>query len=99
MSENKNMRELSLDEMDKVSGGTDILMNGNVVSEAEAYNVAMALVDQFGYDIAADMFCTMTKISKNEIKKTHKGGCSDKENMQLLVYRCMQIYDKDHNYT
>ena len=98
MSENKNMRELSLDEMDKVSGGTDILMNGNVVSEAEAYNAAMALVDQFGYYIAADMFCTMTKISKNEIKNTYKGGCSEKENMKLLVYRCMQIYDKEHGY-
>ena len=98
MSENNGKRELSMDELDKVVGGTDILMDGNVVSEAEAYNVAMALVDQFGYDIAADMFCTMTKISKNEIKNTHKPGCSEKENMKLLVYRCAQIYSKEHGY-
>ena len=73
-------------------------MNGNVVSEAEAYNVAMALVDQFGYDIAADMFCTMTKISKAEIKNTHMSGVSEKENMKLLVYRCAQIYSKGEGY-
>ena len=96
MSENKNMRELSMDEMDKVVGGTDILVNGNLVSEAEAYNIAMALFDSWGYDIAADMFCTMTKMSKAEIKNTHMSGCSEKENMKLLVYRCMQIYDKAH---
>ena len=98
MSENKDMRELSLDEMDQVVGGTDILMNGNVVSELEAYNVAMALVDQFGYDIAADMFCTMTKIDKYEIKRTRIGGESDKENMKLLVYRCAQICSKGHGF-
>ena len=91
-------RELSLDEMDKVSGGTDILMNGNVVSEAEAYNVAMALFDQFGYDIAAEMFCTMTNIDKYEIKRTRRRDASDKESMELLVYRCAQIYDKGHGY-
>ncbi len=98
MSENKGMRELSMDEMDKVSGGTDILMNGNVVSELEAYNIAMALVDTWGYDIAADMFCTMTKISKAEIKNTRMSGCSEKENMKLLAYRCAQIYSKGEGY-
>ena len=67
MSENMNKRELSMDELDKVVGGTDILVNGNLVSEAEAYNIAMALVDQFAYDVAAEMFCKMTKISTNEI--------------------------------
>ena len=101
MSENKDMRELSLEEMDKVSGGTDVLVNGTVWSEGEVYDLAMSMVDAFGYDVAAATFCEMTGLDPYEIKRTHKGGCSDKENMQLLVYRCMQIYDniKDHGYS
>ena len=102
MSENKDMRELSLDEMDKVSGGTDVLVNGTVWSEGEVYDLAMAMVDSFGYDVAAATFCEMTGLDPYESKRTHKGGCSDKENMKLLVYRCMQIYDniakKGHSY-
>ena len=86
-------RELSMDEMDKVVGGTDVLVNGTVKSEGEVYDLAMSMVDAFGYDIAAATFCTMTGLDPYEIKRTHKGGCSDKENMKLLVYRCMQIYD------
>ena len=91
-------RELSMDEMDKVVGGTDVLVNGTVKSEGEVYDLAMSMVDAFGYDIAASTFCTMTGLDPYEIKRTRKGGCSDKENMQLLVYRCMQIYDKKHGY-
>ena len=98
MSENKDMRELSLDEMDKVSGGTDVLVNGTVKSEGEVYDMAMALVDAWGYDIAADMFCKMTGLDPYEIKRTRRVDASAKENMQLLVYRCMQIYDKGHGY-
>ena len=90
-------RELSMDEMDKVVGGTDVLVNGTVKSEGEVYDLAMAMVDSFGYDVAADAFCTMTGLDPYEIKRTRKGGCSDKENMQLLVYRCMQIYDNIHD--
>ena len=95
------MRELSMDEMGKVSGGTDVLVNGTVWSEGEVYDLAMAMVDSFGYDVAAATFCTMTGLDQYEIKRTHKGGCSDKENMQLLVYRCMQIYDNiaDHGHS
>ena len=89
-------RELSMDEMDKVSGGTDILINGNLLSEAEAYNIAMALVDQFAYDVAAEMFCKMTKISTNEIKREYRSGASNKENMTYLFHRCVQIYSKTH---
>ena len=97
MSENKDMRELSMDEMDKVVGGTDILVNGNLVSEAEAYNIAMALVDKFSsYDVAAEMFCMMTKISTNEIKREYRSGASNKENMTYLFHRCVQIYSKAH---
>ena len=91
-------RELSMEELEQVSGGTDVLVNGTVMSEGEVYDLAMSVVDAFGYDVAADAFCTMTGLSPYEIKRTRKGGCSDKENMQLLVYRCMQIYDKGHGF-
>ena len=101
MSENKDIRELSLNEMDKVSGGTDVLVNGTVWSEGEVYDLAMSMVDAFGYDVAAATFCEMTGLSPYESKRVHRGDLSDKENMQLLVYRCMQIYDniKDHGYS
>ena len=98
MSDNMNIRELSMDEMDKVSGGTDILWNGTSKSEAEVYDLAMSMVNNFGYDIAAQAFCTATGISQYEIKRTRKGGLSDEENMKLLVYRCAQIYDKGNGY-
>ena len=98
MSENMNKRELSLDEMDKVSGGVDILMDGSVVSEAEAYNMAMSLISAFGYDVAAEMFCKMTQLDPYESKRVHRGDLSDKENMKLLVHRCVQIYSKEHGY-
>ena len=98
MSENKNMRELGMDEMGKVSGGTDILWNGTLKSEDEVYDLAMSMVNNFGYDIAAQAFCKMTNLNPYEINDTHSGGRSDEENMKLLVYRCVQIYSKEHHY-
>lgn len=98
MSENKNMRELSMDEMDKVSGGVDILVNGTIMPDDEVYGVAMAMVDAYGYNAAAAAFCKMTKLDPYEINRTYNSGCSDKENMEFLVRRCVQIYSKGHGY-
>ena len=98
MSENKNMRELSLDEMDKVSGGVDIYCNGTTKSDDEVYDMAMAMVDAFGYDVASATFCKMTGLDPYESQRVLRGDLSDKENMKLLVHRCVQIYKKKHGY-
>ena len=58
----------------------------------------MALFDTWDYEMATDMFCTIIKLDPYEIKSTSRGGLSDKENMQLLVDRCVQIYSKGHRF-
>ena len=62
MSENKNMRELSLDEMDKVSGGTkeaplDYKLYG--LTQREAGSLLQGFVDNFGTEFAIYMANTM----------------------------------------
>ena len=80
-------RELSLDEMDKVSGGVD------PAYEAEAYKLGMTLIEQFPYDIAASVYCEIVGISQREAITYNIGGNSDKENMKLLINRHMKILD------
>lgn len=80
-------RELSLDEMDKVSGGVD------PAYEAEAYKLGMTLIEQFPYDIAASVYCEIVGISQREAITYNIGGNSDKENMSLLINRHMKILD------
>ena len=87
-------RELSLDEMDKVSGGADgAWINGVFMSEADLNSLGQYWTDQFGYDIAAHMFCELTGISKREIKDCNCGTGSDKDSMSVLVNRYMKILD------
>ena len=57
MSDNMNMRELSMDEMDKVSGGTktapsDYTFKG--LTQWQAGDILQGLVDAFGIDMAID---------------------------------------------
>lgn len=87
MMKANGMRELSMDEMDKVSGGVD------PAYEAEAYKLGMTLIEQFPYDIAASVYCEMVGISKREAITYNIGGNSDKENMKLLINRHMKILD------
>ncbi len=59
---NHGTRELSLDEMDKVSGGTkeaplDYKLYG--LTQMEAGSLLQGIVDSFGTDIAIDMANTM----------------------------------------
>ncbi len=96
------MRELSMDEMDKVSGGTGQWVNGVYMDEGAINDYANVLINNYCYDVAAEMYCKTFGLSPREIKDTHNGGVSDKENMKLLVYRHMQILDnlekKGHSY-
>ena len=94
MSENKNMRELSMDEMDKVSGGADgVYINGLYVSEEELYQTAHMLTNAVGYDNAADFLCQQYGISTNE--KSKRGDYSDIQRIDLLVNRIIVIHSKD----
>ena len=48
MSEDKNMREVSMEEMNKVSGGADgVYVNGHYFTETQVYDTAMTFLDQF----------------------------------------------------
>ena len=89
-------RELSLDEMDKVSGGVDPEF------EEKAYNLGMAMVGSFPYDVAASAYCEIFGLSQREAIDFGKGGGSDKDKMGALIHRHMQILDnlekKGHSY-
>ena len=80
-------RELSLDEMDKVSGGVDPEF------EEKAYNLGMAMVGSFPYDVAASVYCDIFGLSQREAIDFGKGGGSDKDKMGALIHRHMQILD------
>ena len=80
-------RELSLDEMDKVSGGVDPEF------EEKAYNLGMAMVGSFPYDVAASAYCEIFGLSQREAIDFGKGGGSDKDKMGALIHRHMQILD------
>ena len=97
-------RELSMDEMSKVNGGTApgaVWHYGSDIrfmTEQEILDFGRSMVNSFGYDIAADVFCTGFGLSKTEIDACHNGGCSDVTNMETLVDRLMKIQDniEDH---
>ena len=73
-NEMKNgMRELSLDEMDKVSGGADsndVVIDGKYYTEREIYDTFHSMTVYYGFDIAFDVFCAWTGFSKNEKPKS-----------------------------
>ena len=94
-NEMKNgMRELSMDEMDKVSGGADGMCdrNGKYYSEQQILDLARSMTMNFGYNMAFDTLTTMFNISKTE--KSHNGSKTDIQKIEELVYRMMQIADK-----
>ena len=95
------MRELSMDEMDKVSGGTGQWVNGVYMDEGAINDYANVLINNYCYDVAAEMYCKTFGLSPQEIKACKRSG-SDADSMSVLVYRHMQILDnlekKGHSY-
>ena len=93
-------RELSLDEMDKVSGGNvgGITVNGIWTSEDEINEMWGQVVNAVGYDVAGDLFCDTYGIAKYEATRVRRGDASDQENMALLIDRLMKIYDNIDEY-
>ena len=81
MSENKNMRELSLDEMDKVSGGGYYIPQTDE-EKKQLIDFAYALTDSFGFDVALDMFM---KTTGYETYRYGVSGGTDREKMGVVL--------------
>ena len=81
MSENKDMRELSLDEMDKVSGGAQPIIYhiGQCTSEEDinyyVYTYIASIEKSFGKDIAADII--KKQIPSYDIERYYRSGDLD----------------------
>ena len=81
MSENKDMRELSLDEMDKVSGGGYYIPQTDE-EKKQLIDFAYALTDSFGFDVALDMFM---KTTGYETYRYGVSGGTDREKMGVVL--------------
>ena len=94
-AQDSDIEKLSVDDLDVVSGGGDdgVLFCGKVTPEKDVYDLAMAMVDAYGYDAASAMFCDLTGLNKNEANDVHHGGISDRDNMSLLVNRLFKIHE------
>ena len=95
-NEMKNgMRELSMDEMDKVSGGSVegiVGIDGKFYAEDFIVSMAYNMTNEFGYDIAAGVICDMFGLSKNEIKRS--GAGTAKEDMGVLLNKLFLTHEK-----
>ncbi len=91
-NEMKNsMRELSMDEMDKVSGGAGGMCdrNGKYHPFEEIISMGRSMTKSFGYDIAFDTMTTLFNISKNEY--CNRGDYSDLDKMDILLAQMQLI--------
>ena len=84
-------RELSLDEMDKVSGGWgsennphEINIEGAKVDEATFNNLIMHVMDSFGYDVALEVAQDLTNYPFVE-EGRHTSRKSNKGNMEQVL--------------
>ena len=82
MSENKNMRELSMDEMDKVSGG---YIPQTDEEKKQLIDLAYALTDAFGFDVALEMFMKTTGYDTYRDGVGVKGGGTDRDKMGVVL--------------
>jgi hypothetical protein len=88
------MRELSLDEMDKVAGGlhTDDM---TAADKMEFNNTFMAITQAFGFDVAHQMFMEATGY-QTYYKQGHGHSVTDEEKMKLVLDEFWNFTD---NYT
>ena len=89
---------LSDDAAEQVVGGelAGLFLNGKFVDKETVYNLFLNMTDQFGYDIAANVFCEASGFSKTEIAK-HYGGGTDMQRMYALITQCFTTFDKIQN--
>ena len=102
MSENKNMRELNMDEMDKVVGGSftydpnaDMCcLNGKMMSPNEFNTYIFSIAQTSGYEIARDMLKSLTGYACKEMSQTYTwdGDISDMDKMGIVMNRFWVSY-------
>ena len=87
-------RELSMDELDKVSGGTTV--TGNYVDEETMYDLYMALTRLYGYDTAHQMFMAQTGYVTYE----HCPPCdgTDEEKMGVVLCNYWKMVERKNGY-
>ena len=84
MSENSNMRELKLEDMDKVTGGTGIYTKGGkYYTKSEFKEFAHDIAQTMGYNVAGAMICEMVGLSPNEANQAR--------NMDNLLSRVFSV--------
>ena len=95
---NHGRQALSDDMAEQVVGGelAGLFLNGKFVDKETVYNLFLNTTDQFGYDIAANVFCEASGFSKTEIAK-HYGGGTDMQRMYALITQCFTTFDKIQN--
>ena len=74
-------RELSLDEMDKVSGGGYYIPQTDE-EKKQLIDLAYALTDSFGFDVALDMFM---KITGYDTYRYGVSGGTDRDKMGVVL--------------
>ena len=92
-------RQLSDSELDQVNGGgVDGIygIDGHYYTEGEILTLGRTTAQTFGYDIAADMLCTLFMMSKTEIKK-HNGSSSPADavgKIDAFISQMFNVYDR-----
>ena len=91
-------RELSLDEMDKVSGGVDGIygVDGHYYTEPEILAIGRTTAENLGYNVAAEVLCGMFMMDPSEIKKhNHSTNSADAVgDIDAFISQMFNIYDR-----
>lgn len=85
-------RELSLDEMNKISGGADahgVTIGGQYFSEGEINDMFIGMTKAFGFDVAFAAFCDFTGFSVGENPLV--GSYSDCEAMGVVLAQYWKV--------
>ncbi len=100
MSENKDMRELSLDEMVKVAGGKDtVTINGEEVDEAGLNAIYMNMARVMGYDVAVKHFRETTGFWCQEMSyNSWPANSTEEDKMGAVLNRFWRVVYGKSNY-
>ena len=85
--EMNNMRELSMDEMDKVAGGKDtVTINGQEIDEAGLNAIYMNMARVMGYDVAVNHFRETTGFVCQEMQtNSWSANSTDEDRMGAVL--------------
>ena len=94
----RGIREVSMDEMDKVSGGVDGIygVDGHYYTEQEIVAIGRTTAENLGYNVAAEVLCGMFMMDPSEIKKhNHSTNSADAVgDIDAFISQMFNIYDR-----